>query len=132
MSDHQINNNHFSPEHVGRGIWHQWHSIAFSAESKEDIIVLYENILLYNKVIRCKECSYHSNAYIAKTYNDIYDLLNDENLSKREVIEQFNIWLYNYHKTANEHAGKSSPSYEDVAEYYLNFEYCTEHCDDKK
>lgn len=128
MNNQLINNDHFKPEYVGRGIWHSWHSIGFSAETRHDVAVLYETILLYNRVIRCKNCSEHSNNYIATTVKDIYAVLTDKNLTDSEVIDQFNIWLYNYHKKANENAGKKSPPYEDVAKFYLNFEYCTKEC----
>ena len=131
MDNPLINNSFFHSEDVGRGIWHSWHSVGFSATDKSDITSLYHIILIYNKVIRCKTCAPHSNSYIDETSESLYNVLKDINLTNSEIIDYFNRWLYEYHKRANEYAGKSSPSYDDIAEYYLNFEYC-EDCGIKK
>lgn len=126
MEHHTISNKDFHSNQVGRGIWHLWHSIGFSAKTTHDISILYEIILMYNTVIRCEECREHSNQYIAITHDSLYATLTNFNLTDSEIIEYFNRWLYEYHKHANIHAKLTSPSYEDVAEYYLNFESCKE------
>lgn len=121
----------FLPKLVGRGIWHYMHSVAYSADSRQDIISLYHTILLYNRKIRCEECKEHSNNYIDETYGFVSGFLRDEALTDSEVINTFNDWLYDYHYNANIFAGKDPstfPSKEDVAEFYLSDETCNSDC----
>lgn len=128
----KICNDHFKAKYVGRGIWHEWHSVGFAAENREHINALYTVILVYNKRIRCKHCSEHSNDYIIETGEKVLEILNNYDLTDSEVIEFFNHWLYDYHNKANIHAGKNPamfPSYDEVADYYLNFESCDKDCD---
>lgn len=125
MSNPLINNDHFHSDEIGKGIWHMWHSTVYASQVREDVQALYRVILIYNNVIRCADCHPHSNSYIDKTYDYItIEVLYNMNLTDSEVINLFSIWLYNYHKEANQHAGKTSPPIDDVAEYYLNFEEC--------
>ena len=122
-----INIADFSNDKTTRGIWHSWHRTGFKAEFRSDVVVIYAFILMYVKDMICEVCNTHAKKFISKT-EYIVDILQDVNLSDSEVIEEFNKWLYLFHKTANEHAGKSSPSYEDVAEFYLELEVCKEGC----
>lgn len=128
----KIKNDDFTAKLVGRGIWHFWHSVGFASKNREDVISLYHTILIYNKVIRCLECYEHSNKDINDTSDEIISVLKNDDLTDTEVIDFFNRWLYKYHCNANIHAGKNIeefPTYEDVAEFYLNFEFCTSDCD---
>lgn len=132
MSHSKISNEDFHAKLVGRGIWHLWHSVGFESQYREDVISLYHTILIYNKVIRCRHCHEHSNKFIDETGDEIVSILRDESLTDMEVIDLFNRWLYKYHNEANKHAGKNPkefPTYEDIAEFYLNFETCNSDCD---
>lgn len=132
MENCKICNDHFIAKLVGRGIWHEWHSVGFVSECRDHIISLYTVILLYNKRIRCKHCSDHSNDYIIETGDKVMEILNNYELTDSEVIEYFNYWLYDYHCRANINSGKDPktfPSYDEVANYYLNYEVCDKDCD---
>ena len=131
MSLSRLSNNDFHAKDVGRGIWHYWHSVGFHSKYREDVISLYHTILIYNKVIRCAQCKEHSNHYIDKTGDDLVSKLKDITLTDTEVIDYFNRWLYQYHNEANLHSGKDPstfPTYEEVVEFYLNYEMCNEDC----
>ena len=131
METNKISNNDFKPKDVGRGIWHFWHTVGFSAECKDDIISLYKTILIYSPKIRCNFCNSHSNLFIDSTSEYINSIFNNEDLTDSEIIDLFNRWLYKYHCQANIHSGKDPllfPSYEEIAEFYLNFEICNEDC----
>jgi len=117
----------FSNDKITRGIWHSWHLIGFNAKNKSDVTVLYAFILMYVTNMVCKKCHEHSILYIKNT-SHITDVLNDYNLTDSEIIEEFNIWLYDFHKCANIHAGKTSPSIEEVIHFYLTLEVCEESC----
>lgn len=124
MNNPLINNSHFHSEEIGKGIWHSWHSAGYAATQLSDLLAIYHFILLYNKVIRCKDCAPHSNSYLDETGDLLIEVLSNPKLTFSEKFDYFNRWLYEYHRRANEHAGKKSPPYDDVAEYYLNFEFC--------
>lgn len=117
----------FSNDKIGRGVWHSWHRTGFKATSRSDVIVIYAFILLYVNNMICKICNDHAKEYISKT-DYIVEILENHKLTDSEVIEEFNIWLYNFHRHANMNAGKSSPSYEEVANFYLGLEVCHEGC----
>jgi hypothetical protein len=121
-------NEKFKMKDIGRGIWHLWHSVGFICKNKQDVVHLYENILMYNSVIRCKECGEHSNDYIVKTYDYIVDLFKGD-YTDSEIIGNFNIWLYEYHNSANLKSGKTEiPTYQEVIDYYSIFEACESDC----
>ena len=117
----------FKNEHVTRGVWHSWHRTGFKAKTRSDVVVIYAFILMYIADMICEICNNHAKSFISET-EYIVNILQDMTLTDSEVIEEFNKWLYLFHKRANENAGKTSPPYEEVAEFYLNLEVCHEGC----
>jgi hypothetical protein len=116
----------FTSDKIGRGVWHSWHTIGFKARNRYDILLLYEFILLFVINMHCMVCSKHADQYIKE--NNILHILMDNSLTDTEIINIFNEWLYNFHKTANTHAGKISPSYEEVIKFYMSLERCEDDC----
>ena len=127
MSTDKIDIKDFSNDHTTRGIWHSLHRTAFKAQDRSDVVVIYAFTLMFVKDMICKVCNTHAKQFISET-GYIVDILQDQNITDSEVIDAFNKWLYEFHKTANKHANKTSPSYEDVAEFYLQLEVCLEGC----
>uniref|UniRef100_A0A6C0BCU8 thiol oxidase n=1 Tax=viral metagenome TaxID=1070528 RepID=A0A6C0BCU8_9ZZZZ len=119
----------FKPEYIGRGVWHSWQLTGFRAKTRSEVVIIYAFILMYVVNMICKNCQHHAKLYISNT-GYIEDILNskEKDLTDSEIIEQFNIWLYEFHKSANLFSGKSSPSYDEVSEFYLNLKVCTENC----
>lgn len=127
----KLENDDFKMSHIGRGKWNDWHSVGFSIKCKEQVIQEYEHVMMSCKQIRCKECHDHAIQYISDTSFYVWNFLSDSNLTDSEVIDLYNRWLYDFHNAANINSGKDSktfPSYEDVCDYYLNFEICTAGC----
>jgi hypothetical protein len=130
----KIYNDHFKMSEIGRGIWFDWQSVGFSAKNKQDIINLYEHILIFNGRIRCRDCGIHSTDYLVDTSNYITKILTNSNLTDSEIIDLFNRWLYEYHNAASLHSGKDSstfPTYDEVAEFHADFKVCEAGCSDK-
>lgn len=125
--DVNIDISDFSNEKIGRGVWHSWHRTGFKANSRSDVVVIYAFILLYVNNMICQICNTHAKEYITKT-DYIVEILENHKLTDSEVIEEFNVWLYNFHRHANMNAGKTSPSYEEVAKFYLGLEVCHDGC----
>jgi len=117
----------FKNDQISKGIWHSWHRTGFKATVRSDVIVIYAFILMYVNVMICAVCNNHAKIYISET-GYIVDIMENMELTDSEVIDEFNRWLYNFHKRANENAGKSSPPYDDIAEFYLNLEVCHDGC----
>lgn len=127
----KLSNDKFKAKDVGRGIWHLYHSVAYSATCKDDIKALLRIIVNYDEVIRCGECKAHSNFILNRDWKYLETLLMDPELTDSEVIASFCTWLYNYHREANNNAGKdpsTQPTEQEVLEYYLNYTVCNEDC----
>ncbi|MDR3597166.1 hypothetical protein [Clostridium sp.] len=127
----KIKNDHFKSKLVGRGIWHCWQSVGFASTNRHNIISLYEVILIYNERIRCGECADHSNTFITNTADYVVAFLKNLELTDSEVLNLFNRWLYDYHISANVHAGmlvSELPTYDEVVEFYTNYERCDDEC----
>lgn len=127
----KLSNENFKSKDVGRGIWHLYHSVSFAATNLDDLLSLYAVILIYNSHIRCEICRKHSTLYIESTSAQIKEIFLSD-LTYSEINLYFNRWLYNYHNLANENADKdysTFPSYEEVADYYLNYQICSKDCD---
>lgn len=116
----------FTSDKIGRGLWHSWHLAGFRSKTRSDILLVFEFILFYVVNMHCEICSKHANQFIKN--NDILKYLLDDSLTDTEIINIFNQWLYTFHKAANNHAGKNSPSYEDVVSFYMSLERCEDDC----
>lgn len=127
QEDDEIKSEDFKNENITRGIWHSWHLIGYKAEKKTEIVILYAFILMYVKNMICEICKNHAFEYISKNIH-IETILRDENLTDSEIIVYFNKWLYNFHKSANQHAGKDSPEESKVASFYLSLTTCNKNC----
>lgn len=130
----KISNDHFNMSEIGKGIWFEWHSVGFAAQNKQDIIHLYEHILIFNSRMRCKVCNIHATDNIVNTSDYIIDIFTNSKFTDSEVIDLFNRWLYEFHNLANLHSGKDPntfPTYDEVLDYYINFELCDSGCSHK-
>jgi hypothetical protein len=123
-----MDNKDFTPEKIGRGIWHSWHLTSYKAETKEDFSVIFEFILIYVEAMICNKCSEHAKNYINRTGMEIITILAKKDISFSETSLHFNEWLNNFHREANTHAGKYSPTNEEIANFYMNLQKCTEDC----
>lgn len=126
-----LSNDDFKMVHIGRGKWNDWHSVGFALENRDQVIYEYSRILISCGQIRCKVCHDHANIYINSTSEYVLKFLSDYSLTDSEVVDLYNRWLYEFHNAANVNSGKNSssfPTYEAVAEYYLNYEQCTDSC----
>lgn len=126
----KLSNEDFHMHKIGRGKWNDWHSVGFQLTERDQVIHEYEHVLISCGQIRCKECHDHAVEYIHKTSDYVYGFLVDYNLTNSEIVHLYNKWLYDFHCAANENSGKTTPhpSFEEVADYYLNFEVCEEGC----
>jgi len=119
MNDNSIKIEDFGPEYVGRGQWHLIHTISSKAKNldqRKNVVWVIETTV---NNLRCEICFKHAIQYLKDNPIDlkIYDSLS--------LFE----WTYNFHKSANKHAGKDSPSFEEVRKfYYENNERCTKNC----
>ena len=109
----------FRPEYVGRGQWHVLHTLASNAKTQKerDSLVWVLNTVVNN--LRCLICYKHATKYLKDNWRSTiaYD--------QGELF----LFLYNFHKSANLFAGKTSPSFEEVKSfYYENTERCTLTC----
>lgn len=111
---------------IGRGIWHSWHITATKAQSKADLIVIFHFILLYINSMICEICHEHAVEFINKY--DITTIMLDKDITFTELYDIFNQWLYCFHRSANNHAGKKSISYSQFLKFYSNIERCDDGC----
>lgn len=127
----KLDNDDFKMVHIGRGKWNDWHSVGFALTARDQAIHEYEHVLISCSQIRCQECHDHARVYLINTQDHVWSFLIDINLTDSEVIDKYNKWLYDFHCAANLNSGKDPktfPTYDDVANYYLNFEICTTGC----
>lgn len=127
----KLSNDDFIMIHIGRGKWNDWHSVGFAIETREQTIQEYEHVMISCRRIRCKECHEHAISFIAETSDYVWNFLTNHELTDSEIIDLYNRWLYDFHCVANINAKKDAnnfPTYEEVADYYLNFEVCTSGC----
>lgn len=121
-----IQSEDFTADKIGKGIWHSWHLTSAKAKVKRDIEVIYEFILIYVSSMICEICSEHAHKFVSE--NNFTQVLYNKDLTDTEIINEFNHWLYNFHKEANKHAGKQSPLYDDIISFYLNVQRCHDNC----
>jgi len=118
-----IDVNEFQPELVGRGQWHVFHTLSSKADSYEQREMVKWVIITCINNLRCQICFEHATNYLKK--HPI-----EKSLSSKESLF---LYLYNFHSAANEYAGKTSPSYEEVKEFYFNNnQKCTKTCGKNK
>ena len=110
-----ISINDFKSTETGRGQWHVFHTISSKASSIEERKMVIWTIKVVVNNLRCAICLEHATKYLKENPMD--------NL-ERSNIDLFK-YIYNFHKSANEYAGKTSPSFEEVRKfYYENGERC--------
>ena len=112
----------YKPEYVGRGQWHVLHTLAAHAKTMEEKynVVWVMNTIVNN--LRCLICYQHATEYLKDKWRPEY-------ASDHQILFRF---IYDFHAAANKHAGKTSPSFEEVQKfYYENNERCTLGCGDK-
>ena len=109
----------FKPEFVGRGQWHLVHTLASKAKTPKEISSTIWAIRTLVLNLRCEECFKHATEYVFK------------HPPENEADNLFK-WTYEFHKTANNYAGKTSPSYEEVQRFYFtNNDKCQKGCSEK-
>lgn len=111
---------------IGRGIWHSWHITVSKAQSKSDLIVIFHFILLYINSMICEICHSHAVEFINKY--DITGIILDKDITFTEMYDIFSKWLYCFHRSANNHAGKKSVSYSQFLKFYSTVERCDDGC----
>ena len=105
----------FKPIFVGRGQWHVIHTLASIANTIDERRMVIWVIKTIVNNLRCASCLEHAIKYLKDNPMD--------NL-ERNSIDLFR-YTYNFHKSANEYANKTSPSFEEVRVfYYENGERC--------
>ena len=117
MSSIEVND--FKPELVGRGQWHVIHMLSARADTleKRERVCWVIEIIVRNLI--CKICWEHANTYLSTNPPDRF---------KHDYLLFFK-WGYEFHKSANIHAGKNSPPFDDVRKFYFeNTEKCTQEC----
>jgi hypothetical protein len=101
---------------VGRGVWFVNHCLSSAViehtdvdeiSTEEFLEVSHDAFITYCEFIYCGHCREHAEEYIAR-----------HPFTSFNPLDYFD-WLYEFHKSANEHAQKSSPSLEDVRNYFL-------------
>jgi hypothetical protein len=113
----------FRPEYVGRGQWSSIHTLAAKAKNLDQRKSAVWSIRTIINNLRCNICLEHATKYMKE--HPIEEVMYDPLL--------FFQWTYYFHKAANSFAGKGSPSFEEVRQfYYENNERCTKSCGGKE
>lgn len=112
----------FKAKHVGRGIWHVEHTLSACFVNQNGdisnlhnkIMTVYMCFIVYCKFIYCGICRHHAAGQIHET--SITSIIESPDSNTPNILFD---WFYDFHRAANIHAGKSSPSREDVREFFI-------------
>jgi hypothetical protein len=107
----------FAAPIVGRGVWYVNHCLIAAVINHDEsdgitveefIEVVYVLFMVYCRFLYCNNCREHALEFI------------ETNPIQPTDPEDVFAWLYDFHRNANEHAGKTSPDYKNVIEYFVN------------
>lgn len=109
----------FKAKYVGRGVWYTVTKMvsciilgkfSLTASKIFQLRTVHLFFMIYCQNIYCLICRYHAADFI---------YANPKNL---ESPFEYFIWLYNFHKAANNNAKKSSPSFKRIKNIYIDEE----------
>jgi hypothetical protein len=91
------------PSSIGAGVWYTMHLMSFNLETEDDIISLYNLILLLLRKFQCTTCRGHFNDF-AKINNPQIAMKNDiKDFKKKIKPENLAKWLVKAHNGATKH-----------------------------
>lgn len=113
----------FKAKFVGFGVWYVNHILSSHIvknfhtmiDPGNKMMTVYICFIVYCKFIYCGICRHHAAGQIQKT-----SITSKIEIPTEETANLLFDWFYDFHKAANTHAKKSSPSKEHVRNYFLN------------
>lgn len=112
----------FKASSVGRGIWYIQHVMSASiikqvndiVTTSNKLMTVYMTFIVYCRFIYCGFCRNHAAEQIQRT--SISSEIQNPNRNTPFLLFR---WFYNFHKAANAHAKKKSPTEKDVVNYFM-------------